>query len=136
MRNAEIEAQISQFVAAATTGDHVAAAKMLAPLQVVVDEAAPYLWQGAHAYADWARDLAISDKAAGITDHAMVQGAFMREEVSAQVAYVVLGLTYSFTQKGVAMREPVQMTFVLNKTTAGWKIASLSFAVPEATPAK
>ena len=113
----------------------MAAAKTPAPLQVVVDEAAPHLWQGAHAYADWARDLAISDKAAGITDQAVIKGAFMREEASATVAYVVPGLTYRFTQKGVAMREPVQMTYVLNKTTAGWKIAGLSFAIPEAMPA-
>ena len=45
------------------------------------------------------------DKKAGIANEAVTLGAFTREVVSGSTAYVVVGATYTFTQKGTPMRE-------------------------------
>jgi len=55
--------------------------------------------------------------------------------VSGQTAYVVVAATYTFKQKGVAMREPAQMTFSLAKEAAGWKIAGWTWTGPDPVPA-
>ena len=135
--NAELAAPIRQFIDAFNKGDgKTAGATHLAAGVTIIDEVPPYIWQGPKAFDAWAGDLAKNDAAAGITEEKVTLGAVTREVVSPDSAYVIVAATYTFKQKGVAMREPAQMTFALKKDSGAWKIAGWSWTGPDPTPAK
>jgi ketosteroid isomerase-like protein len=134
--NAQLEAPIHQFIDDFNKGDAKGAAATHLPSVSIIDEVPPHIWQGTKAFATWAADLAKNDKAGGITDENVALGAVKREVVSGATAYVVIEATYGFKQKGVAMREPAQMTFAMKKAAKGWKIAGWTWTGPDPTPAK
>jgi len=135
--NAELAAPIHQFIEAFNKGDgKTAGATHLAAGVTIIDEVPPYIWQGPKAFETWAADLTKNDAAGGITEEKVTLGAVTREVVSPATAYVIVAATYTFKQKGVAMREPAQMTFALKKESGAWKIAGWSWTGPDPTPAK
>ena len=135
--NAELAAPIHQFIEAFNKGDgKTAGATHLAAGVTIIDEVPPYIWQGPKAFETWAADLTKNDAAGGITEEKVTLGAVTREVVSPDTAYVIVAATYTFRQKGVAMREPAQMTFALKKESGAWKIAGWSWTGPDPTPAK
>ena len=135
--NAQVEAPIHQFIDAFNKGDmKTAAATHLAGGVSIIDEVRPHLWSGPKAFVSWATDLINDDKAAGVTNEAVALGAVTREVISGDDAYVIIAATYNFKQKGVAMREPAQMTYAMKKTAAGWKIAGWTWTGPNPTPVK
>jgi hypothetical protein len=135
--NAALEAPLHQFIDAFNKGDmKTAAATHLASGVTIIDEAPPHIWQGPKAFTAWATDLTKDDKADGISNEAVAMGAVTREVVSGSAAYLIVAVTYSFKQKGVAMHEPAQMTFAMKKTAKGWKIAGWTWTGPDPTPVK
>ncbi len=135
--DAALAAPIHQFIEAFNKGDgKTAGATHLATGVSIIDEVAPYIWQGPKAFETWVADLTKNDAAAGITEEQVTLGAVTRELVAGDTAYVIVAATYSFRQKGVAMREPAQMTYALKKTAEGWKIAGWSWTGPDPVPAK
>ena len=69
----------------------------------------------------------------GITDQKVVLGAPTRVEVEGTSAYVIVPATYTFTQKGVAMRAVSQMTVALKKGAGGWLIHGWTWTGPKPT---
>ena len=134
--NAQLEAPIHQFIDDFNKGDAKGAAAAHLASVSIIDEAPPHHWVGPKAFATWAADLARDDKARGVTDEKVTLGAVKREAVSGTTAYVVFDATYTFKQKGVAMREPGQMTFAMQKAATGWKIAGWTWTGPDPVPAK
>ena len=134
--DAGVEATIKQFATAFNKGDMKAAKALHTAAPVIVDEVAPHLWSGGNAFDGWGADLAKSDAAEGKSGGQVTIGAPTREVVSGDHAYVVAPTTYSFKQKGAAMRETAQMTIVLDKDASGWKIASWTWTGPEAKAVK
>jgi ketosteroid isomerase-like protein len=135
--NAQLEAPIHQFIDAFNKGDiKGAAATHLASGLSIIDEVPPHLWQGPKALETWAADLAKDGKAKSISDESVTLGAVKREVVSGASAYVIMAATFSFKQKGVAMREPAEMTFAMTKAAEGWKIAGWAWTGPDPVPAK
>jgi ketosteroid isomerase-like protein len=135
--DAQLEAPIRQFIDTFNKGDvKGAAATHLAAGVSIIDEFPPHIWQGPKALETWAADLAKSGKAAGMSDEAVALGPVTREVVSGDNAYVVIGATYTFKQKGLAMREPAQMTFALKKSAEGWKISGWAWTGPDPVPVK
>jgi ketosteroid isomerase-like protein len=135
--DATVEAPIHQFIDAFDKGDAKTAGGAFVTTGVsIIDEVPPHIWQGPGAFAAWAGDLGKYDKAHGMTGEAVTLGAVKREVVSGDTAYVIVAATYSFKQKGAAMKEPSQMTFALTKTAQGWKIAGWTWTGPAAIVAK
>jgi hypothetical protein len=134
--NTEVEAPIHQFIDDFNKGDVKGAGATHLPSVTIVDEVAPHVWTGPKAFTSWAGDLMKSDKAAGISDEKVTLGAVKRSLVSGSDAYVVIDATYSFRQKGVAMRELGQMTYALKHMKSGWKIAAWTWTGPDPTPVK
>jgi ketosteroid isomerase-like protein len=135
--DAQLMAPINQFIDSFNKGDAAAAEAAHAKDGVtIVDEPAPHLWQGAGAFKAWAADLEKDAKAKGQTDQMVKVSPATREEVSGDLAYVIVPAVYSFKEKGVAMREQAQMTYVLRKGAEGWKIQAWTWTGPRATPAK
>lgn len=135
--NADLVAVINKFIDSFDKGDAATAAATHAavPELGITDEVAPYHWTGAKAFATWAGDLEKNDKAEGITEENVKVSAPSRVERTATDAYVVVPAVYSFKQKGVAMKETAQMTFVLKKGATGWMIYSWTWTGPRAKPA-
>lgn len=128
--NAEVMAPIQKFMDAFNKGDMAGAAATHAagPDLVIIDEVPPYLWRGEHAFHAWMADLDADAKKAGVTEPAVAISTPIRSDVIGDQAYVVVPAVYTFKQKGTAMRETAQMTFVLKKGTTGWMIHGWSWA--------
>ena len=131
--NDEAAAQIKQFIDSFNKGDVKAAEGTHTEKGVVIiDEFAPYLWQGHDSFKNWLGDLGKYDTARGVTDGKITLSAATRVEVEGDRAYVVVPAAYTFKQKGAAMKEAAQVTFALRKAPAGWKING--WAYTGATP--
>jgi len=133
----QMMAPIQKFIEAFNKGDipgaaatHAASADL-----VILDEPPPFLWRGAQAFQAWAGDLDADAKARGITDQRVTIGKATRVETNGTAAYVIVPATYAFKEKGVAMRETAQMTFVLKKDSSDWLIHAWTWTGPRATHA-
>lgn len=133
---ADVETTISQFSAALHAGDSKAAKNFLTARTVILDDVAPYYWGGANAFESWQDDLAKASAAKGMREEDAQLGAPTRVEVTGDHAYAILPATHTFTMKGRAMREDAQLTFILVKDPAGWKITSWAWTGPKATPVR
>jgi ketosteroid isomerase-like protein len=135
-QDATVSAPIVQFMQAFNKGDIAAARATHLADAVIVDEVAPFRWRGVGAFDAWIADLTKDSAAQGITEPSVEIGTPTRTLVSGNTAYVIVPSTYRFRQKGVAMSEVAQMTFVLQSTATGWKIAGWTWTGPDATPVK
>jgi ketosteroid isomerase-like protein len=132
----DIAAPITTFVDAFDKGDIKAAeATHDGANLTITDEVAPYVWKGPHAFGDWVHDLLADDAKAGVTGESLAIAKPARIEADGDNAYAVVPAVYSFKDHGAAMREAAQMTFVLHKGAAGWKITTWTWTGPKATPA-
>jgi hypothetical protein len=136
--DAQLMAPIQKFIDSFNKGDSAGAAATHSATDdlAITDEVPPFSWRGAKAFSAWAADLESDSKKKGITDQMVTIRAATREETDGQRAYVVVPAVYTFKQKGVAMREAAQMTFVLKKGAAGWLIHGWTWTGPKPTAAK
>jgi hypothetical protein len=125
---------IRQFEAALAKGDMAAAKATLVEAPTITDELAPYHWSGAGAFDAWLADATKYDAAAGNSGGSSSFGEPVRANISGERGYVVLPSTYTFTHKGIKMRETGTITFALTKIGPDWKIASWTWTSPEAVP--
>jgi hypothetical protein len=98
---------------------------------VIIDEVPPFAWHGAKAFQEWAVALDGASKQAGLSDQKVTIGAATRTEVNGDAADVIVPAVYSYKEKGVAMRESAQMTFVLKKGAGGWLIHGWTWTGPK-----
>jgi hypothetical protein len=124
---------VDQFVGGMNHNDMKSAAAAYAPNTSIIDEFPPYHWQGQTAFADWERDFGADSKKNAITDPIVTLGKPLTSSVNGDKAYLVIPATYSFKQNGKPMREEGSiMTFAMQKTAEGWRIAAWSWSAREA----
>jgi hypothetical protein len=129
----QVMAPINKFIDAFNKGDTAGAAATHAaePDLVIIDEVPPFHWSGPKAFQMWAADLEGDSKKNGMTDEKVTIGKATRVETDGGSAYVIVPSTFSFRQKGVAMRETAQMTFTLKKGAGGWLIHGWTWTGPK-----
>jgi ketosteroid isomerase-like protein len=126
---ADVMAPIRQFLDGFNKGDVPSALAACAAETSILDEFAPYEWNGAGACAKWASDYDADAKRKGITAGAVALGTPRFHDVSGDRAYVVLPASYEVTQKGKQIKQSGSvMTVGLRKTATGWKITAWSWA--------
>jgi hypothetical protein len=104
---------------------------------LIVDEFAPHAWSGAGSPQRWLDAYAADSKAKGVSQGRVDYGKPLTATSDGKTAYIVLPTTYRFVQKGIKMAEPGSMTFVVNRSGDGWKIASWTYsAAAPAAPDK
>lgn len=130
-----VVAPINKFVASFNAGDIAGAEATVTEDVAIIDEVAPFLWQGKGSFKAWLDALSASDKAKGITDQKVTIGTPIRDMADGTRAYVIVPATYNFNERGKPMKEVAQMTFALVKGADGWKIIGWTWTGPEATPA-
>ncbi len=126
---------IDSFITAFNSGDTAAAKAAHEANPVIIDEPPPFLWTGRDAFDRWAADQHKEALARGRTDEKVTLGRTRRAEISESNAYVIVPATYTYAEKGVAMAEPSQMTFVLKKGRSGWRISAWTWTGPRGRPA-
>lgn len=135
----QLMAPINKFLEAFNKGDMAGAAAAHSSKEdvVIVDEVPPFVWRGAQALQNWAADLEADSKKRGMTNEKVTLGAATRADTNGDDAYVVAPAVFSYNEKGVAMSETAQMTFVLKKDAAGWLIRAWTWtgATPQKGPA-
>lgn len=136
--DAQLMAPIQKFIDSFNKGDAAGAAATHSATDdlVIIDEVAPFVWHGANAFSTWAGDLEADSQKNGITDQMVTIKPATREVTDGKQAYVIVPAVYTFKQKGVAMSESSQMTFVLKKAAAGWLIHGWTWTGPSPSPAK
>ncbi|MBN9546303.1 MAG: nuclear transport factor 2 family protein [Alphaproteobacteria bacterium] len=134
--DAAVDAAVRAFADALHKGDMKAFKAMHVASPTIIDEFAPHYWSGANGFDSWAGDLGKFEAGQGISASRVTIGAPQYEVVSGDHAYVVAPSSYSFQQKGAALRETAQITIVLDKSAAGWKVASWSWAGRDPKPVK
>ena len=95
--------------------------------QSMVDEFAPYHWTGPNAVRTWWKGLLKDNKANGSSDVVVAVTAAPRIQRSGRHAYVVQPSSVSFNTKGQHVSVTGALTFALDRTKAGWKIASCAW---------
>ena len=133
--NAAILAPVHGFLDATDKAPDIdKAASYWTPSQSVVDEFAPYHWTGPKALRAWWAGFLEQNKKTGATDAVMTPDGPPRVEQTGRHAYVVQRASFGFKVKGQAMRLDGALTFALDRTKAGWKIAAFAWAGEKLTP--
>jgi hypothetical protein len=94
----------------------------------IIDEFAPYYWQGPSAFTDWWQALQAVNAAQGISDLRIALKAADRVLVTGGRAYLVLPARLEFRTKRRPGREDGAFTLALEKTAAGWTIDGWAWA--------
>ena len=123
----DVTATIHTFIDAINKGDAAAAAATHVAAPSIIDEFPPHHWAGPTAFADWATDFGKDSTARKVTDSKLVPHNAKRLIVEGDHAYVVMPTDYTFKQGAKTMIEYGTITYALDKTTAGWRIAAWSF---------
>jgi ketosteroid isomerase-like protein len=119
---------IHDFVNAFDKGDAAGAAATHAADVTIIDEMAPHVWTAPGAFQAWAGALMADAKATGQSGNKVTLGEVIRDQEEGDTAYVTMAATYSYDQKGAAMREGARMVFALKKTAGDWKITAWAWA--------
>lgn len=129
----QLTAPIQKFMDSFNKGDIAGAAATHAAGAdlTIIDEVPPFVWRGPKAFQEWSTALDSISKQAGITDQMVTISAPTRTETGGDSAYVIVPAVYTYKEKGVAMREAAQMTFVLKKGTGGWLIHGWTWTGPK-----
>jgi ketosteroid isomerase-like protein len=127
-------AAVVDFLDKFNAGDIAAFHAAHAPGAVITDEFPPFYWTGAKSTEAWLADYGKDSAAKGISGGRVDYAAATRAEADGNRAYVVLPTVYRARQGGKAVSASGTMTFVMTRTSAGWKIASWTYAAPAAKP--
>lgn len=121
-------APIHQFFAAMNKGDmKTASAAFATDTVTIIDEFAPYVWQGNDAVARWGAAFMQDAAASGMQGPTLDLGRAIRVQVDGDTAYAVFPGTLRYSQKGHRMQEVAVMTFALAHTGDGWRIKAWSW---------
>ena len=114
--------------ATAVTNTVAAFASMASPPSpppvAIVDEFAPYHWEGANANADWFAGLTRLNAADGVTDMALKLSAPSQLAVNGDWAYAAFPTVIASKHHGKSEAEHGGFAFTLHRQNGGWQIVS------------
>ena len=125
---ASVAATIQQFNDDFNKGDSKSAAALCTPHTIIIDDFAPYAWQGANTCQDWADALAALEKKSGISNDRVTRGKAWHVTVTGDRAYAVYPTRYSYKLNGKPVEEKGVWTFAMEKGGSGWRIAGWAWA--------
>ena len=95
---------------------------------VIIDNFAPYRWDGMTACEDYWNANAADSKKSGITDEVVTLGKPWHVAVTGDRAYVVVPTTDTYKEKGKAVtRAGSVWTFTLQKFASGWLVTGMAW---------
>jgi hypothetical protein len=130
--NADLMKPVKGFVDAANVGKPLG--DYFTASQSMTDEFAPHHWSGPGGAKAWQDALAALLKTAHITGLVWKVGEPTHVERSPAHAYLVAPSTVDWTEKGKAKHEDGTVTFAMDATKTGWKIAAFTWSNPKPAP--
>lgn len=118
---------VARFIAAVDGGKMVAADAAFSADAELTDDFAPFHWSGPHVVRAWFGAFGKLMAAAQITKPSISVAAATFPAIAGTHAYLPLPTTFTFEQHGTAMKESGMLIFSLDRTAAGWKIASMAW---------
>jgi hypothetical protein len=94
----------------------------------IIDEFPPHEWHGPTACEDWYKALVAYNENSGITDGDAPLGTPWNVDVTGDRAYFVAPMTYTYKQRGKAVKESATFAVALKRTQAGWRITAWAFS--------
>lgn len=120
---------VHQFIDGFNKGDVKTAVAACADETSIIDEFPPHEWHGTGACTKWSNDFDADAKKNGITDGFVTLGKPRHIDVTADRAYIVAPVNYSYKVNGKPMKEiGSTLTVALQKSEAGWRMTAWSWA--------
>ena len=126
----DVMAVLHQFVAGFNKGgDMHSILATCADRTSVIDDFPPNEWDGAGACSKWLSDFIASNRADEITDGFITLSEPRHIAITAQRAYIVAPVTFTFKKKGKPMKASGSiLTFALQNGVSGWRIVGWSYS--------
>lgn len=121
---AAVKATVRQVLNAANAGDMAALAPLMAESGVVIDEFAPFRWQG---MGSWLAALGKYDAQNGVSDAVSTLRSFGPVAVGGDQAYAVARVDYTYKEEGKPRREYGTEVYGLDKTAGHWRVHSFAW---------
>ncbi len=124
-----VMATVHRFVDSFNKGDTKTAAAACADQTSIIDEFPPHEWHGAGACAKWMSDYDANAKKDGITGGIVTLSEPLHVDITADRAYVVAPVNYTFQANGKPMKETGStLTLALKKSPSGWRITGWAWS--------
>jgi ketosteroid isomerase-like protein len=131
---APVIAVISRMTDAVNRGDLPTVFAAFTPSPTIVEDLAPYRWQGPGTPQAWIEGMGANAQAHGITTINMRLAPPTRIDVSSDRAYAIVPGQLSYTLKdGHSEHADGLITVLLQQVGADWKIDTLIWSGPQAT---
>lgn len=131
------EAAVGAFMDGFNSGNMAKSAAVNSPAGTsIIDEFAPYTWNGTKAFDEWSAAFDANAKAAGITEPRVTMSAPIVRNVTSGRAYLVYDSVYTYKQKGISMREAGHFALALRREGAAWKVAAWTWTGTVPKPVK
>jgi ketosteroid isomerase-like protein len=131
--SAEIESTVSTFVDDVNSGRIDAALARFTGDVTIVEDLAPYRWQGPDAGAQWLTAMATNAERLGVSAVVMDLGVPQRIEVEETTGYAIFAGTVLLKKADQTLREAGLLTFALERQSGQWLIAALTWTGEPAT---
>lgn len=130
-----VMATITRMTDAVNRGDMPTAFTAFTASPSIVEDGAPYRWEGEGAPKAWIESMGANAKVHGMTAIDMRLAPATRIEVSEDRAYALVPGRLSYTMRdGHSEHADGALTFTLQRTGAEWKIESMVWSGPAAKP--
>jgi ketosteroid isomerase-like protein len=130
-----VAAAVRAMVEAVNRGDMDAALAAFADNATIVEDIAPFRWQGPSAASDWLKAMAANAKRLGVEAIDLRLGAPMRIAVEGDGAYAVFPGRLTLTSGQMQLVADGGLTFTLRRSGDTWRIDCLTWSGSEPAPA-
>jgi hypothetical protein len=124
----DVLASVKHLADSQNKGDMKAFQAACAPQAIIVDEFAPFVWQGATACSDWWNANDANNKLIVSTDGILTYGKPWHLTVTGDRAHIVLPAKFTDKEKGKSVVESAVWTVTLQKGATGWSMVESTWA--------
>jgi|HubBroStandDraft_6_1064221.scaffolds.fasta_scaffold188396_2 hypothetical protein len=125
---ADVLAVVKQLAESQNKNDMKTFVAACASQAVIVDEFAPFVWQGASACSDWWSANDTNNKQIDSTNGVLAYGKPWHVTLDGDRAYVVLPAKFTDKEKGKKVVESAVWVVTLQKGSAGWSMTGSAWA--------
>ena len=94
----------------------------------VLDDFAPYVWQGPNACSKWYSDFRSFVTKSNIIEPSIALGKAQHVDITGDIAYVVIPTTFEFKKDGKPVHETGIIILKMHKSATAWQIAGWAWA--------
>ena len=133
--SADIASTVSKFVDEVNSGRIEAALARFTKDVTIVEDLAPYCWQGPDAGPQWLTAMAANAEQLGVTAVVMDLGTAQRIEVEGATGYAIFAGTVLLKGINQTLREAGLLTFAFERHSDEWLIAAMTWTGERPTDA-